>query len=57
MCLWGRRIFFLSPGNIIIDLKESEDEMSLTKYQEDKVKAIGGDRKTEDFRRVFSFNI
>lgn len=49
MCLSGRKMFLLSPGNIIIDLGESKDEMSLTKYQEGKVKGKGGDMKSEDY--------
>lgn len=46
--LWERRMFLLSPGNVIIDLGESKDEISLTKYQEGKVKGKGGDMKSED---------
>lgn len=41
-------MFLLGPGNVIIDLGESKDEMSLTKYQEGKIQRKGEDMKSED---------
>lgn len=46
-------MFFLNLGNIIIDLGELKDEMSLNKYQEGKVKGIGGDMKTDILKWFF----